>query len=70
MLYLKLRRGGRVVEGARLESVYSGNTIEGSNPSLSAINQDISQTIYKQNNFCHTYRTHEYIFLINIYHCW
>ncbi|SVB63791.1 uncharacterized protein METZ01_LOCUS216645, partial [marine metagenome] len=27
------RRGGRVAEGARLESVYSGNTIEGSNPS-------------------------------------
>ena len=33
-----LRRGGRVVEGARLESVYTGNRIEGSNPSLSAIN--------------------------------
>ena len=34
-----LRRGGRVVEGARLESVYSGRTgIEGSNPSLSADN--------------------------------
>ena len=27
----------RVVEGARLESVYTGNRIEGSNPSLSAI---------------------------------
>ena len=26
----------RVVEGARLESVYRGNSIEGSNPSLSA----------------------------------
>jgi hypothetical protein len=26
-----------VVEGARLESVYRGNSIEGSNPSLSAI---------------------------------
>jgi hypothetical protein len=25
-----------VVEGARLESVYRGNSIEGSNPSLSA----------------------------------
>jgi hypothetical protein len=25
-----------VVEGARLESVYTGNGIEGSNPSLSA----------------------------------
>ena len=33
-----MRRGGRVVEGARLESVYTGNRIEGSNPSLSAIN--------------------------------
>ena len=29
--------GGRVVEGARLERVYRGNSIEGSNPSLSAI---------------------------------
>src|ERR1700678_4391543 len=33
----KPRRDGRVVEGARLESVYRGNSIEGSNPSLSAI---------------------------------
>ena len=30
------RRGGRVVEGARLESVYTGNRIAGSNPALSA----------------------------------
>ena len=30
------RRGGRVVEGARLESVYTVKRIEGSNPSLSA----------------------------------
>ena len=30
-------RGGRVVEGARLERVYTGNRIEGSNPSPSAI---------------------------------
>ena len=29
-------RDGRVAEGARLESVYTGNRIEGSNPSLSA----------------------------------
>ena len=29
-------RDGRVAEGARLESVYRGNLIEGSNPSLSA----------------------------------
>ncbi len=33
-----IRRGGRVVEGARLESVYPGKTgIAGSNPALSAI---------------------------------
>src|SRR5580704_12070215 len=31
------RRDGRVVEGARLESVYRGNSIQGSNPCLSAI---------------------------------
>ena len=30
------RRDGRAAEGARLESVYTGNRIEGSNPSLSA----------------------------------
>ena len=30
------RRGVRVVEGARLESVYTGNGIAGSNPALSA----------------------------------
>ena len=30
-------RDGRVVEGARLESVYRGNSIMGSNPILSAI---------------------------------
>src|SRR5207249_7449422 len=34
---LKSRRDGRVAEGARLESVYTGNRIGGSNPSLSAI---------------------------------
>ena len=32
-----IRRGGRVVEGARLESVYTSNRIKGSNPFLSAI---------------------------------
>jgi hypothetical protein len=31
------RRGGRVAEGARLESVYTGNRIVGSNPTPSAI---------------------------------
>src|SRR5258708_39769694 len=30
------RTGGRVAEGARLESVYTGNRIVGSNPTLSA----------------------------------
>ena len=30
------RRGGRVVEGARLESVYTVKGIKGSNPFLSA----------------------------------
>jgi hypothetical protein len=32
-----MRRVVRVVEGARLESVYRGNSIEGSNPSFSAM---------------------------------
>ena len=32
----RMRRGGRVVEGARLERVYTGNRIKGSNPFLSA----------------------------------
>jgi hypothetical protein len=31
------RRGGRVAEGARLESVYTGNRIAGSNPASSAM---------------------------------
>ncbi len=30
-------RGGRVVEGAALEMLYRGNSIEGSNPSLSVL---------------------------------
>ena len=37
------RRGVRVVEGARLESVYSGNAIAGSNPALSAKNSSIEK---------------------------
>ena len=32
-----LRKGGRVVEGAPLERVYTGNRIESSNLSLSAM---------------------------------
>ncbi len=35
-VYFPAWRGGRVVEGARLESVYTVKRIEGSNPSLSA----------------------------------
>jgi hypothetical protein len=35
------RRGVRVVEGARLESVYAGNRIAGSNPALSASSSKI-----------------------------
>ena len=42
-----LRRGGRVAEGARLESVYAGNRIEGSNPSPSAIFSIIIQQIQR-----------------------
>tara|TARA_A100000164_G_scaffold320222_1_gene302274 strand:- start:65 stop:274 length:210 start_codon:yes stop_codon:yes gene_type:complete len=42
-------RGGRVVEGARLESVYIGNCIEGSNPSLSAIKKGLFIYIYFAN---------------------
>jgi hypothetical protein len=34
-----LWRDGRVAEGARLESVYTGNRIVGSNPTLSASNR-------------------------------
>jgi hypothetical protein len=33
-----MRRRGRVVEGARLESVYRGDSIVGSNPTVSANN--------------------------------
>ena len=64
-LYDLFRRGGRVVEGARLESVYTGNRIVGSNPTLSAINLSflivkygvsiifIFKTIYlRENNLC------------------
>ena len=37
ILKIDIWRDGRVVEGARLESVYRGNSIMGSNPILSAI---------------------------------
>jgi GIY-YIG catalytic domain-containing protein len=35
-----------VVEGARLESVYTGNRIEGSNPSVSAMEQKEKFFVY------------------------
>ena len=41
-------RGGRVVEGARLESVYRGNSIMGSNPILSAINFKSKNGFYSE----------------------
>ena len=44
------RRGGRVAEGARLESVYAGNRIEGSNPSLSAT--ILLTTVSLRSGFC------------------
>src|SRR5437764_406901 len=40
------RRGGRAVEGARLESVYGGNSIAGSNPNDTAMLGDLSQTVW------------------------
>jgi hypothetical protein len=39
------RRLVRVVEGARLESVYTGNRIEGSNPSVSADEKNSAPTL-------------------------
>ena len=36
------RRDGRVAEGARLESVFRGNSNVGSNPTLSAILESIT----------------------------
>ncbi len=39
MSFGKKRRGVRVAEGARLESVCGGNFTAGSNPALSAIFQ-------------------------------
>jgi hypothetical protein len=42
-------RGGRAAEGARLESVYAGNCIAGSNPAPSA-KSDIKSLFY--NGLC------------------
>ncbi len=46
-----------MVEGARLESVYTGYRIEGSNPSLSAIKfSEYSRILVIQNPaFCYIY---------------
>lgn len=46
----KGRRGGRVVEGARLESVFTGNRNAGSNPALSAILTTVAFTPAKSNS--------------------
>lgn len=40
LIFAALRRPARVVEEARLESVYTGNRIEGSNPSVSAMDNE------------------------------
>lgn len=42
MFSMDIQRGVRVVEGARLESVYAGNRIESSNLFLSAKGKDDS----------------------------
>src|SRR6266702_6883771 len=52
------RRGGRAVECTALEMRHTGNRIEGSNPSLSAIPvcviaRDIEPSIYSAPRFCH-----------------
>jgi hypothetical protein len=43
---LRRRRDGRVAEGARLESVFRGNSNVGSNPTLSAITFPIIRRIF------------------------
>ena len=40
-----LRRDGRVAEGARLESVFRGNSNVGSNPTLSAIQSELQRKL-------------------------
>ena len=49
--FFRTRRDGRVVEGARLESVYRGNSIEGSNPSLSAMYDKITGLLETRDSF-------------------
>ncbi len=53
------RRDDRAVEGARLESVCTGNRTEGSNPSLSAIRKQVPHSGF----FLLTYRYQEKVFL-------
>jgi hypothetical protein len=48
------RRGGRVVEGARLESVYAGNRIAGSNPAPSASHVDQRFDLIDKSILCRT----------------
>ena len=48
-----MRRRGRVVEGARLESVYRGDSIVGSNPTVSAI---IFHKIIEKYSFSRDYK--------------
>ena len=43
--FLTRRRDGRVAEGARLESVFRGNSNVGSNPTLSAIQSGLMRTL-------------------------
>jgi hypothetical protein len=52
-------RGGRVVEGARLESVYTGNRIAGSNPAPSA----------SQPNKCFVFALFSYFNRSSVYIC-
>lgn len=55
----RFRRGGRVVEGARLESVYTGNGIAGSNPAPSASNSrnlSSSSRLRQARHFLHACR--------------
>ena len=49
---VKPRRGVRVAEGARLESVFGGNPNVGSNPTLSASLFPCRLAIYHARDFC------------------
>ena len=60
-MYGATRRGAGVVELARLESVYGGNVIEGSNPSLSAKEVHLIETHYIAGNLLIQYLSSELI---------